>query len=137
MKNYQGITDDDYIHGGGKYVSEHKFGHEIFNFTEHDGYFYGYVQPPGYVINIDRLGAHPGDDWIDDVLVVWVATAPEGGSVIVGWYQHARIYRYHQNAPRGSKRTYKGERLGYYCKAKVTNCVPSSGRFSNVFDSER
>jgi hypothetical protein len=124
MKKYQGITGDDAIQGGGKYVSKNKFGHEIYNFADHNGRYYGYVQPsPGNTINIDRLGAHPSDEWIDDVLVVWVSTAPEGGSVIVGWYENARIYRYYQDAPRGSKRIYKGERCGYYCTADATNCV--------------
>lgn len=70
MKDYKGIAGGDGIQGGGSYVSENKFGHEIFNFSEFNGLMYGYVQPPGYSINIDRLGAHSTDDWIDDVLVV-------------------------------------------------------------------
>lgn len=63
---------------------------------------YGYVQPPNAgakadqgQINIDRLGG-AGADSVDGVLVVWTARRPKGGTVVVGWYKDATVYRYYQ-----------------------------------------
>lgn len=95
MTNYQG-TNDDPIIGGGGYVGDHNSGHEAFNFRVYeDGNLYGYVQPPGQgnTINITRLGATNNDNSIDGVTVVWTATRPGVGSVIVGWYRNATVYR--------------------------------------------
>ena len=35
--------------GGGSYVDEHGYGHELFNFKKIDGKVYGYVQPRGLI----------------------------------------------------------------------------------------
>lgn len=34
MDFYEGINDDTVIHGGGSYVEEHGYGHEIYNFKK-------------------------------------------------------------------------------------------------------
>ena len=59
-------------------------------------FVYGYVQPSGKRININRMGACSEVDSIDDVLVVWTATKPYGGSKIVGWYKSATVFRDYQ-----------------------------------------
>src|SRR5260370_30837201 len=74
MDRYQGISCGDAISGGGAYVAEHGYGHEIFNFKPFQGNVYGYVQPPGAgpnapgqtKINIDRIGAGADDDATSD-----------------------------------------------------------------------
>lgn len=108
MEFYRGQTTDDQIVGGGAYVKEEGMGHEICNFAEHQGLVYGYVQPPKAEgqpgegqINIDRLNGQ-GLDAIEGVLVVWTATRPRGGTVVVGWYKDATVHRFYQkfeNAP--------------------------------------
>lgn len=90
MRRYEGQTDDDHIRHGGMYINTHKTGGEIYNFHDRRGFYYGFIPPHGPVA-IERLGAAPGDDWIDKVVVVWVAK--KSGPVVVGWYKDARVFR--------------------------------------------
>ena len=124
MEHYRGITGDDKITGGGSYVSDEGFGHEIFNFKPFNYNVYGYVQPPGKQtkgekpkINLDRLDNSNDNNSVSKILVVWVSTSPDGGAFIVGWYKKATIFSHWQPAPPGSKRYYKGNKLGYYVLA--------------------
>jgi len=116
MDHYQGLNSGDNIKGGGAFVAQHGFGHEIFNFRPWNGHVYGYVQPTGAAhnaesdrtINIDRLGAGKDDTSISGVLAVWAATRPQGGTVIVGWYKNATVFRDWQKPPVGSERNHAG-----------------------------
>ena len=47
MSRYRGIAGGDTPVGGGAYVAEHGFGHEIFNFQPFKSAVFGYAQPPG------------------------------------------------------------------------------------------
>ena len=70
---------------------------EAFNFKAYDGKCYGYSPAHGGTIRIEGLGASKEDDAIDGVVVVWMATNPEGGgSLIVGWWRNAKVYRHLQ-----------------------------------------
>lgn len=124
MKSYQGIIDGvDTIKGGGSYVKENKFGHEVYNFLPNNGFVYGFVQPPHSTrINIGRFGADPSSDSVDDVLVVWVATRPSGGNVIVGWYKDATLFKEYQYSE-DLNRNYKDEKIGYNVKAKEEDSI--------------
>src|SRR5262245_3305193 len=89
MDHYQGIAGGDTIASGGAYISEHGFGHEIFNFQPFRGTVYGYGQPPGRrdrwdeaKINLTRLGASERDTSVSGVLALWVATSPTGGAFV-------------------------------------------------------
>lgn len=60
------------------------------------------------------------DDYLDDVLVVWTATKPiEGGTFIVGWYKHARVYRAFQNNAKSKERN----GYDYNIEAKSSDCT--------------
>lgn len=96
MERYQGLGSGDRIRGGGTYVKEEGRGHEICNFSRYRNRVYGYVQPPAWQINIERLGADPESNSIRDVSVVWTAMRPGGGTVIVGWYRNATVFRHYQ-----------------------------------------
>lgn len=131
MEHYQGITSNDSLDGGGKFPDENGYGYEIFNFLLFDGYMYGYVQPSGKgdyfdrTINIDNLDA-PKNDFVDDVLSVWLASSPDkSGTRVIGWYKNSTVYRKYQPAPSDSNRTFKDPRssFGYCVTAKVENCV--------------
>ena len=98
MRRYQGLTRSDGIIRGGSYIAKNKFGHEVCNFLPDKGRLFGYVQSRGR-ISIEKLGASPGADFVDGVTVVWTATRPEGGNVVIGWYQNARVYRSYARTP--------------------------------------
>lgn len=121
MRKYRGLAGDS-ITGGGAYVQERGYGHEIFNFEPFQGNVYGYVQVNGGV-DLARIGANYKGNTAEGVLAVWVATHPAGGSYIVGWYSHATVFRYSQEAPLGSARNYKGDRFGYRVSAAAENAV--------------
>lgn len=131
MERYRGQTVADQIVGGGAFVVEHGYGHEMFNFQPCDEHVFGYVQPPGTAyngelgagININRLGASSKDDSISGVIAVWVATSPQGGSFIVGWYKNATIYRHWQAPPPEANRRYKEEEFGYYVSAASSDAT--------------
>lgn len=122
MKYYQGLSGDDDIEHGAAFINEHGYGHEIYNFQPYKSFMYGFVQVKGS-INITRLGASVRDPSIDDVLAVWVAPKPTGGTFIVGWYGDAVVYRQQQDPPEGSKREYAGEKFGFYVKASMEDCT--------------
>ena len=112
MQYYRGQTKSDRIFNGGSYVKENKFGHEVENFQPIDDSYYGYVQPPGSGINLKNLGASLGATHVDDVTIVFTATRPEGGNVVVGWYRDARVWRDQKHRARQT----------YFAKAKRKNC---------------
>lgn len=90
MNHYNGI-DGDSIERGGEY-NQHSTGHEVCNFSSNAGTLYGYVQPTGQ-IKIEKLGAGKKDDSVGGVTVVWTAGPASGGTVVVGWYKNATVFR--------------------------------------------
>ena len=121
MKRYRGHSNSDKIRGGGSYNPDDK--HEAFNFQDVDGHCYGYVQPTKWCkIKIERIDPSclRVDDYLDDVLVVWTATNQiEGGTFIVGWYRHARVYRTFQNGSKLKERN----GYGYNIEALSSDCT--------------
>lgn len=97
MNYYQGPSDNDAINGGGRWVLEHQSGHEIFNFMPSDDAFYGNAQPThDGQINLQRIDNNlsGNEEYATNVLVIWCATRPNiGGTVVVGWYKNATVYR--------------------------------------------
>ena len=91
MEKYNGINGDS-IERGGKY-NQHSIGHEVCNFTDNKGSLYGYVQPVGDTIKIEKIGASIDDKKIDGVTVVWTAGPETGGTAVIGWYENATVYR--------------------------------------------
>lgn len=91
MKYYNGI-DGDSLERGGQY-NQHSTGSEVCNFSNDTGNLYGFVQPTGQKIMIERLGAGKKDDSVSGVTVVWTASPEEGGTAVVGWYKDATIFR--------------------------------------------
>ena len=130
MRRYDGMTTGDGITGGGSYVAEQGFGHEIFNFRPHQGRLLGYVQPPSRNkewengrINIQRLGAPVDATSVSGVLAIWVATGPSGGAYVVGWYKNATVHAGWQESPHGADREHAGVQCGYFVEARARDCV--------------
>lgn len=103
MGLYAGLGGRDRIVGGGRYVKEHGFGYEIYNFLKGRPRVYGYVQVKG-TNNLERLGAEPGADRVEGVTVVWAARRPAGGVYVVGWYRNATVFREYQLRPNDVRR---------------------------------
>lgn len=92
MANYCGDIKNDPLKNGGSY-NKTKTGHEIYNFKNFNNKYYGYVEPKG-TIHIDRINKSTTEEYINNVLVVWIATNPiKGGQYIVGWYKNAKVYK--------------------------------------------
>jgi len=128
MKEYKGITINDVPRHGGKYVEEHGFGAEVYNFQPYQGKMYGFVEA-GYKpelrhIDIRRLGASEYQDSIGGVLVVWVArSCNESGTFVVGWYKDATVYKTRQDSPQGANRKLPdGDNAIYFAEADEFNC---------------
>lgn len=84
---------------GGRWVQENEDAHEKWNFLNMDGKCYGYVQGNSEQMHIEKLDKVYGQqDEAEDILVVWCASHPTRGTVVVGWYEHATVYRYLQNS---------------------------------------
>jgi len=111
MINYDG-KEPDIMSGGGTYVDKHNNGAEIYNFSNINGFHYGYVATQGHQIRIERL-KKVKEEFVDNILVVWVAPKPNEGNKIIGWYDNARIYREHQHH----------DNLFYNIKANVEDSV--------------
>ena len=101
MERYRGQkgTRDTPLNGG-KYVKIYGLAHEVCNFLAcPDGLVYGYV--PSFSggketkIRLNQLESKARDEAIHlkGVTVLWVATPPEGGRRIIGWYRDATVYR--------------------------------------------
>ena len=119
MEWYQGLQTGDAIVGGGSYVKTEGRGNEVCNFAAVNGALYGYVQPPGWQINIDRMGAQPDDETISGITVVWTATRPTGGTAVIGWYKNATVFRSYQKFARPSELHHKNDVDGYWVRAAV------------------
>ena len=123
MEFYKGQSKKDSISGGGSYVTKEGRGHEVCNFLPFGKKVYGYVQPPGEKIDINRLGAPPSADYVDDVTIIWTATHPQGGSMIIGWYKSARVYRDYQKFKKSSLVHGNNGIDGYRISASSESCT--------------
>ena len=111
----------DQLKGGGSYVAEKGYGHEVCNFAPTNNTLYGYVQPPGVQIDIDRLGASTDDKFLEGVTVVWTAKRPTGGTVVVGWYKDATVFREYQKFSKAPAVQQQDGISGYWIKAPLSS----------------
>ena len=116
MKNYCGVTKDDKPQNGGRYVVETSAAYECYNFFPVNHFCYGYFQHIGQQLNLGRIDKNcENADAVQDVTIIWVANRK-----IVGWYEHAEIFRYWQsfNEPTiDENHTY----WDHWCKAREEN----------------
>lgn len=104
MDDYNGLEAN--LKGGGRFVEQNGYGHEVFNFRHDNGKCYGYTPPYGKInlprisntINHDALG-----DYIDDVFVVFTCSRESEGRIVCGFYQHARVYAEPVNDDRSTR----------------------------------
>lgn len=130
----------DQISGGGSFVKEEGIGHEVCNFHSHKGTVYGYVQPARgqrsasagsiKLENIVNGNASKDDDSVEGVLVIWTAKRPEGGTVVVGWYKNATVFREYQRFKSVSALHSKNGLYGYriHVRAEDAKLLPVDER---------
>ena len=113
--------------GGFTYVEKHGSGHEMFNFREIDGSYYGYVPPIGKLHLEKYFDVSRQADKLEGVTIVWTAPHPEqGGRAVVGVWKNATVYRADQKATGEIARRREvgtGDFAGYRCTAKARDCV--------------
>jgi hypothetical protein len=121
MKFYRGDPHNDPPKRGGEWVTKHKWDHAMFNFLPFYGRYYGFVQTRNG-LKLERLGAPQDAERQDGVTVVWTATSPSHGSVIVGWYKNAVAHHHLQEPAPGAAadRSYKGEAVWHHFSAPVS-----------------
>lgn len=116
MKYYSG-AEHERPQGGGSYTKDN-VGYESCNFLDLDGKLQGYFRTPFDKVNLERIAPEAGGtDPLDQVLVIFGATDPEGqGLKVVGWYRNARVYCYYQDGNE-ARRSFQEEYFGYHFEA--------------------
>lgn len=117
MNAYQGNSDEKPV-GGGRYNKDN-IGHEVYNYLGVNDRYYGFVQAgKKEQIHIERLCKDDKAEFVNDVLVVWVAKKATGGQWIVGWYKKATVYRFLQQVPEEVRET---RELKDHCAYNITS----------------
>jgi hypothetical protein len=123
MNEYLGQNSADQVVYKGIQGQSKLAGYEQFNFLESGGNVCGFVEPPSQAfgkgaattdkqIDLQKIDSAAVDS-VDDVLVVWSApNIAAKGRVVVGWYEHATVYRSFQ---------FGNEPYGYYVRAKASD----------------
>lgn len=135
MEHYKGVKKNDIPIGAGSYVTENADGGEVYNFQPLRGKYYGYARiQKGRGLRLTRLGASTGDELIEDITVVLFGRNPEtGGQRIIGWYEHATLYRDTQRLQNNKRNNHPW----YVATAEVDNAylVPEDNRLFPVPDN--
>lgn len=147
MKYYKGvIPGKDEAYNGGSYVLEHGEGHEQFNFdavTLDDGHSYclGFVETKSTVaskrneLHIEKINGcseFMNQPLVEDVTVIWCATTMLNETSIVGWYNHATVYRHYQTAEFED-----GYAQDFLILAKKSDCtlLPAGDRHMHIWQA--
>jgi len=135
MSSYGGVGP---ISGGGSHVEDHGEGGEMWNFRKEGGHCYGYVMTTHFAgLNLDRIS--PDSTWkpndeLDGVDVVFFATKPSVGQVVVGWYSGATVYHKKYRTRPGGKTKGDRAKLHYLCQVDAGKALllPEDKRTFNV-----
>jgi len=107
MKYYDAELVEPMPESGGAFVKENGYGFERNNFHifEENGRSFcrGYVEPghktnmsetDAYKLNIARIGdLRWSSDYIEGATIIFCATNPRLGEVLIGWYKNAKVFR--------------------------------------------
>ena len=117
--------------GGRRQIQPDQIGSEVLNFKKRGHLVYGYFETPmanpeTSLERIDPAAARASS--LDDVLVIFVASHPERGQVIVGWYRSAKVLRAPKHRPAPD------DDHDYRCVAIISDAVllPDSKRVYTI-----
>lgn len=136
MEFYEGDDNERPINGGS--YNKGNVGHEIYNFKNYDGTYYGYVGFGKEDVNlkIEKIdGSVKNDDRIENMLVVWISKSPNGGEYIVGWYNNAIIYREFQKVSKEIANTRKEGYDDYIISTKDAILLNAGDRVFKISNS--
>ena len=132
MASYDGVRTESIIHGGA-YIDEHGFGGEVYNFRNSGDNYHGYVAQRSSTINLERIDMDQSaaEEFLENVICVFVATHPEGGRRIVGWYRNAKVFSQYQHYSGKDRKILTSQddwddysdQVGYYTCAKSNDVV--------------
>ena len=129
MESYNG-SGYERPSGGGAYNKNH-IGHEVNNFTDCDGTYYGFVQAVGDTIDITKnFSAPKGAEYLDGITVIWTARQE-----VVGFYRDARVYRKTQHL--ASEIAAKREYDDYNIVSKKAQLIPKRDRGAFKIEARR
>ncbi len=137
MEFYQGNLGKDKILGGGSHIKETGEGFEVCNFAEHQNKVFGYVQTRSSSIKLEKIvgaNADTNSESETEVLVIWTAPRPEGGTVVIGSYKNATVYREHKKF-KTVPTLYKKNKLYTYriqAQAKDATLLPIDKRVISI-----
>lgn len=137
MQHYDSICcKNDKPKNGGKYVTEHADAFEKNNFhISDDGNIYGFVETKytgGYQngfqnpkqIHIEKIDNYFKDkDRIDDVTVIFCANNSKK-TVVIGWYEHAKVYR--------TRKKYQDRQYNIKTTSNNAYLIPSNRRLKEI-----
>jgi hypothetical protein len=133
MKHYSGLAP---IQNGGSWPAEHGEAGEMWNFRIENNMCYGYVMSKDFV-GIDLRFINPSIQFgekVDGIDIVFIAKAPSGGQIVIGWYKNATVYhKSYKERPR-NKLAIKEENISYLCEVDSKNAylLPESERTFSV-----
>jgi len=124
MPSYDGAGP---ITGGGAHIREHGEGGEMWNFRVEGGRCYGYVMTRHFV-GVDLSRVEPEGNWDENdessgIDVVFIATKPLVGQVVVGWYKGATVFHKSYRKRPGSQKKGDWEKLDYLCQVDAERAV--------------
>lgn len=131
MERYDGPNS---IVNGGDYVTEHKDGFETYNFKPSRGKCYGYassINNAGIDLTyLDKSKQWEGGDKLAGVDVVFIATRPRVGQVVVGWYRNATVFHKKYFSRKVAKGGGADGEITYLCftNAEDAHLLPESER---------
>lgn len=115
---YEGQLPDDKTGSKHGYFEQgHQWGEECYTFLPKDGklYFHGPVFEEE-TIRLENLDPQNDTSFVDDILTVFISTDLNmlyDRRCIVGWYNHARVYREFQKYPYDDRRSQTGGTWSY------------------------
>jgi hypothetical protein len=121
----------------GKFNEKGNLGHEVFNFFDFDGAFYGTFGIIAERVNLRRIDPTllPNASCIDGVLVIFFALYPDGQQ-IVGWYRNATVFRKEQPYPLQVKSRIR-QHLDAEVKRRLQEGIESKAMLEAAFNAYR
>jgi len=119
---------------------------ELWNFTpSKDGSYHGYVMlmardASGKItgtINIDRLGAQPGDEAVGHVDVIFFAVSPYNNTpYVVGFYRDSIVYRTWREQIGEENKYRRKQHFSFQCKANKAFLIPTRERNIQIITAQ-
>jgi hypothetical protein len=133
MTHYSGLAP---IQNGGSWPDEHGEAGEMWNFRVENNVCYGYVMSKDFAgVDLRFINSSiKSGETVDGIDIVFIAKAPSGGQIVVGWYKNATVYhKAYKERPR-NELAIKEENISYLCEVYSKNAflLPESERIFSV-----